>query len=56
MSFLNKTRGALFFNIVRILKFRKPKYIFLENVKHLTKHNNVETWKVIKKHWEIWDI
>ena len=49
MGFLDKTRGTLFFDIVRILKFRKPKYILLENVKHLTKHNNGETWKVINE-------
>ena len=29
------TRGTLFFDVARIIEYHKPKYIFLENVKHL---------------------
>lgn len=43
------TRGTLFFDVARIIKYHKPKYIFLENVKHLLKHDNGKTWKVIKQ-------
>lgn len=43
----NDTRGTLFFQIERILKEHKTKYIILENVKHLLKHNNGETYKTI---------
>lgn len=43
------TRGTLFFDVVRIIEYHKPKYIFLENVKHLLKHDNGNTWKVIKQ-------
>lgn len=43
------TRGTLFFDVARIIKYHKPKYIFLENVKHLLKHDNGNTWKVIKQ-------
>ena len=42
-------RGNLFFNIEKILKFHKPKYLMLENVKHLTRHNKGKTWKIITK-------
>ena len=42
------TRGTLFFDVARIIKYHKPKYIFLENVKHLVKHDDGNTWKVIK--------
>lgn len=42
------TRGTLFFEIERILKYHKTKFIVLENVKHLLKHDNGNTWKVIK--------
>ena len=42
-------RGTLFFDIKRIIEHHKPKYIFLENVKHLVKHDNCNTWKVIKQ-------
>lgn len=41
------TRGTLFFDILRILKEKKPKVIFLENVKNLKSHDNGNTIKVI---------
>lgn len=47
-GFEDKTRGALFFEIVRILKFHKTPYIILENVRNLTSHDNGNTWNVIK--------
>jgi len=40
-------RGTLFFDIARIVKYHKPKVLFLENVKNLTKHDNRNTLKVI---------
>lgn len=42
------TRGTLFFEIARILKYHKTKYIILENVKNLLGHDNGNTWRVIK--------
>ncbi len=41
------TRGTLFFDIVRIVAFHKPKVIFLENVKNLKAHNGGATFEVI---------
>jgi DNA (cytosine-5)-methyltransferase 1 len=43
------TRGTLFFDIMRILKYHKPKYIILENVRNLVSHDKGLTWKVIHK-------
>lgn len=43
----NDTRGTLFFDIVRILKHHKPKYILLENVSNLVSHDKGNTYKVI---------
>ncbi len=43
------TRGTLFFDIVRIVSYHKPKIIFLENVKNLKAHNGGATFKVISK-------
>ncbi len=43
------TRGTLFFDVARIIEYHKPKFIFLENVKHLIKHDNGNTWRVIKQ-------
>ena len=41
------TRGTLFFDIARILKFHKPKAFLLENVKHLKGHDSGNTFKTI---------
>ncbi|WP_342252184.1 DNA (cytosine-5-)-methyltransferase [Spiroplasma endosymbiont of Amphibalanus improvisus] len=46
-GFLDEIRGTLFFEIAKILNEKKPKYILLENVKHIIKHDNGETWKII---------
>lgn len=42
------TRGTLFFDVAEILKKRKPKVAFLENVKNLTTHDKGKTFAVIK--------
>lgn len=42
-----KGRGNLFFELVRIIKKKKPKIIFLENVKNLVAHDNGNTFSVI---------
>lgn len=42
-------RGNLFFEIVRVLKDKKPKAILLENVKNLASHDKGNTFKVIKE-------
>ena len=44
----NSERGNLFFNIAEILKEKKPKAFFLENVRGLIKHDNENTFKVIR--------
>ncbi len=40
-------RGTLFFEIVRILQYTKPKAFILENVKQLKSHHNGATFKKI---------
>lgn len=47
LGFADETKGTLFFDICRILKYHKPKYALLENVRNLATHNNGNTWKVI---------
>ena len=44
------TRGTLFFDVIRIINKKKPKYIFLENVKNLISHDGGNTIKTILKH------
>ena len=41
------TRGTLFFDIIRILKEKKPKAVVLENVKHLKNHDKGKTLNII---------
>lgn len=42
-----KGRGTLFFELIRIIKAKKPKVIFLENVKNLVGHDNGNTFRII---------
>lgn len=42
-----ETRGTLFFEIAKIIEKRKPKTIFLENVRHLLKHDEGRTLEVM---------
>jgi DNA (cytosine-5)-methyltransferase 1 len=42
-----KGRGTLFFEVVRIVKTKKPKIVFLENVKNLVTHDDGNTFAVI---------
>ncbi|WP_305139935.1 DNA (cytosine-5-)-methyltransferase [Thomasclavelia cocleata] len=43
-----KGRGGLFFEIMKIVEFAKPEFIFLENVKNLMGHDKGKTYKIIK--------
>ena len=45
----NETRGTLFFDIVNIIDKKRPKAFFLENVRHLFKHDEGKTFKTIEK-------
>ncbi len=42
-----KGRGVLFFELVRIIKSKKPEIVFLENVKNLVGHDKGNTFRVI---------
>jgi DNA (cytosine-5)-methyltransferase 1 len=46
-GFKDDTKGTLFFDICRILNYKKPKYFILENVRNLYGHNNGKTWETI---------
>jgi len=43
----NDTRGTLFFDIARILKHKRPRYLLLENVKGLLSHDEGKTFQTI---------
>lgn len=42
------SRGTLFFDIARIVKAKKPKVVFMENVKNFATHDNCRTLQVVK--------
>lgn len=41
------TRSGLFFELIRIIHVKRPRIIFLENVKNLVGHNGGQTFKLI---------
>ena len=43
----DEKNGDLFFEILRFVKVKKPKVVFLENVKNLVGHDNGNTFKII---------
>lgn len=47
MKGFHDTRGTMFFEIQRILKYHKPQAILLENVKQLVTHDHGRTFKII---------
>lgn len=46
-------RGNLFFNIVDILRVKRPKAFFLENVRGIVNHDNGNTFQVIREILEV---
>lgn len=45
----NDDRGNLFFELDRIIESKKPRVVFLENVKNLVSHDNGNTFRVIQE-------
>jgi DNA (cytosine-5)-methyltransferase 1 len=43
-------RGNMFFNICSIIVAKRPKAFFLENVRHILKHDNGRTFSIIKEY------
>lgn len=43
------TRGTLFFDVARIIKYHNPKLVILENVRNFATHDNGNTLQVVKK-------
>lgn len=46
------SRGTLFFDIARIVKEKKPKIVFMENVKNFASHDNGKTLEIVKNTME----
>lgn len=48
-GFKCNTQGTLFFDIMRIVSVKKPKVLFLENVKNIQRHDGGRTFEIIKE-------
>ena len=48
-GFEDETQGTLFFDVARIIKKKRPKAFFLENVKNLLTHDKKQTFEVIRR-------
>ena len=46
------SRGTLFFDVARVVKAKKPKVVFMENVKNFATHDNGNTLAVVKETME----
>lgn len=46
------SRGTLFFDVARIVKEKKPKIVFMENVKNFASHENGRTLEVVQSTME----
>lgn len=51
-GFEDTDRGSLFFNLLDILRYKRPVAFFLENVKHLQAHDGGRTFRVISEDLE----
>lgn len=48
-GFANETKGTLFYEIMRIIRAKRPAAFFLENVKNLERHDKGRTFEIIRK-------
>ena len=46
------SRGTLFFDVARIVQEKKPKLVFMENVRNFARHDNGRTLQVVQKTME----
>lgn len=51
-GFKDAGRGNLFYTIRDIVKYHRPRFVFLENVSNLKGHDKGRTWQTIKSEFE----
>jgi DNA (cytosine-5)-methyltransferase 1 len=48
VGFRDRTRGTLFFDLLRVIDFHRPSVIALENVRNIAGHDGGVTWNIIR--------
>lgn len=46
---LGDPRGDLFYQIMRIIQYHRPRFVLLENVPNLERHNKGQTWQTLAR-------
>lgn len=49
MGWNDAVRGTVFWNIIEILKLRRPRLVILENVAHFVRHDSGNTYQKVKR-------
>ncbi len=49
MGWSDAVRGTVFWNIIEILKLRRPRLVILENVAHFVRHDSGNTYQKVKR-------
>lgn len=49
MGWKDRVRGTVFFNIVEILRCRRPRFLILENVAHFVRHDAGNTYERVRQ-------
>lgn len=49
MGWNDAVRGTVFWNIIEILKYRRPDFVILENVAHFVRHDSGNTYTKVKQ-------
>lgn len=47
LGLADETRGTLFFEIARIIEAHRPRFLMLENVRNLARHDGGRTWRIV---------
>jgi len=48
MGWMDAVRGTVFFNLVEILRVKRPQFVLLENVSHFVRHDDGNTYARVK--------
>lgn len=52
MGWKDAVRGTVFFNIIEVLRYRRPSFVILENVAHFVKHDEGNTYAKVRRSLE----